>query len=328
MDSARCWGSGSLVVGLVNNMPSAEFRTTEAQFRKLLSAASPPGIEVRLRLFALPEVPRSDMARRDLLYSYEGFDDLRQSRLDGLIVSGTEPRAPDLRDEPYWPAMTRLIDWAEGHTSSTIWSCLSGHAVVLHLDGIQRQPFVRKLSGVFDCATVIGHPILANLPQLCPTPHSRHNGLDEATLAAHGYRILTNSPVTGPDMFTRRAQSLFLFMQGHPEYDAGALLREYRRDVGRFISGRTDRYPETPHGYFDPPTLDLLASFREHAIERRHPHLLDSFPLRLDSEPAHHWHKPAVQIYRSWLEYLLSRQAGHRKDMVSAATQPHTFSDA
>lgn len=309
-------------------MPSAEFRTTEAQFRRLLSAASPPGTSVRLRLFALQEVPRSETARCDLLQGYEDFGDLRRSKLDGLIVSGAEPRAPDLRDELYWPALTRLVDWAEAHTNSTIWSCLSGHAAVLHLDGIKRQPFPQKLSGVFDCTAVTGHPIPPNLPQLCPTPHSRHNGLDEATLVAHGYRILTNSPATGPDMFTKRVQSLFLFMQGHPEYDAGALLREYRRDVGRFISGRTDRYPETPYGCFDPLTLDSLASFRDQAVERRHPQLLDSFPARLDSEPAHYWHKPAVQTYRGWLEYLLSQQAGHRKDMVSAATQPHTFSEA
>lgn len=301
----RAWDPEPLVIGLVNNMPSAEFSTTEGQFRRLLSAASPHGVEVRLRFFALSDVPRREASRQDLLERYEDVSRLEDGQLDGMIVSGTEPRAASLRDEPYWPALTRLVEWAEDHTKSTIWSCLAGHAAVLHLDGIKRQPFARKLSGVFDSVTTTSHPILTGVPRLCPAPHSRYNGLPEAELVAHGYEILTSSPATGPDMVARQGRSLFLFMQGHPEYDAGALLREYRRDVGRFVGGRTDRYPEIPQGYLNPLTADLLASFRERATERRDPRLLDSFPAVLDSEMAHRWREPAVEIYRGWLEYLL-----------------------
>ena len=62
------------------------------------------------------------------------------TRLDGLIVTGTEPKSKNLDDEPYWAALPQVIDWAREHTHSTIWSCLAAHAAVLHTDGIERRP--------------------------------------------------------------------------------------------------------------------------------------------------------------------------------------------
>ena len=65
--------------------------------------------------------------------------------MDALIITGAEPRAEAICDEePYWPALTRLIDWAEIGTISTLFSCLAAHAAVLHLDGIKRRPLPQE----------------------------------------------------------------------------------------------------------------------------------------------------------------------------------------
>ena len=86
---------------------------------------------------------------------------------------------------------------------------------------------------------------------------------------ANGYQVLTRSPAAGVDTFVRQdASSLFLFFQGHPEYDAGALLSEFRRDVGRFLKGERDRYPAMPQHYFDAATEAALAAFRQRAAAR------------------------------------------------------------
>ena len=71
-----------------------------------------------------------------------------------MIVTGAEPIAATLPDEPYWNDLTDVIDWAETNTRSAIWSCLAAHAAVLHLDGIERQRLERKCSGVYDCRKV------------------------------------------------------------------------------------------------------------------------------------------------------------------------------
>ena len=105
-------------IGLINNMPDAALEATERQFLALLDAAA-DGMVVRLTLYALPDVPRTDLARRHVSRFYSGIDDLWDSHLDGLIVTGTEPQAPNLMDEPYWESLTRVLEWAEHNTHST-----------------------------------------------------------------------------------------------------------------------------------------------------------------------------------------------------------------
>jgi len=98
-----------LEIGLVNNMPDAALEATERQFRALLDAAA-DGIVVRLTLYGLPDVPRAEWGRRHVSSFYAGIGDLWDRHHDGLIVTGTEPRSPDLRDEPYWGSLTRVLD--------------------------------------------------------------------------------------------------------------------------------------------------------------------------------------------------------------------------
>src|SRR5205814_2222989 len=78
---------------------------------------------VRLRVFAIPEVPRGARGRSYVAEHAEDLGALRRPHLDGLIVTGLEPRAPKLVDEPYWQALADLIDWARARTTSAVWSC-------------------------------------------------------------------------------------------------------------------------------------------------------------------------------------------------------------
>ena len=92
--------SNGIDVALVNNMPDSALEATERQFAELLAAASGDML-IRVKLFTLPVVPRSESARRYLRETYSTFDRIWSSRPDGLIVTGTEPRAAALADEPY-----------------------------------------------------------------------------------------------------------------------------------------------------------------------------------------------------------------------------------
>ena len=318
-----------LVIGLVNNMPDAALRSTERQFHELLAAASSPGVTIHLKLIALPEVPRSDAGQAYVREHYETIGALRADHLDGLIVTGTEPRVPNLQDEPYWPALARLVAWAEDHTLSTVWSCLAAHAAALCLDGIARRRFPAKLSGVFDCERAADHPIVAGAASRWPVPHSRYNGLPEEALVACGYRILTWSAMTGADMATKQGSSLFLFLQGHPEYDRAALLREYRRDIGRFLAEERDSYPDMPQGYFCERATASLTRFRGRVLRDRNPALLAEFPGGIEAMLTHPWHEPAVRLYANWLSYLADQRSRLRGPVATIAAGAHrTFSGA
>jgi homoserine O-succinyltransferase len=311
-----------LDIGLVNNMPDAALRSTERQFRTLLAGAA-QGLPFRLMLYSLPDRQRTDGGWAHIHKHYEDVSKLWGRKLDGLIVTGAEPSTWSLEDEPYWRTLVRLADWAEDNTISTIWLCLAAHATVLHLDGVQRRPFRDKLFGVFECMKTMDHPILSELPPSWRVPHSRHNDLPERILVDRGYSVLSRSADVGADIFVKHRRSLFLFAQGHPEYDAGVLLREYRRDISRFLSGEKDDYPELPRGYFDEKTATALCELRARALRRRDAEVLLGFPATADIALTQSWQQPAQRIYANWLCILARRKAREQAPMCKAGRDSH-----
>jgi len=301
--------AGCIDIGLINNMPDAALEATERQFLSLLDAAA-EGMVVRLTLYALPDVPRSDSGRRRVSSVYSGIGDLWDSRLDGLIVTGTEPRAPNLEDEPYWGSLTTVLDWAERNTHSTVWSCLAAHAAVLHLDGIGRRMLSDKRFGIFECARVSDHELTAGAPSRLKMPHSRWNDIPEDALTSCGYRVLTRSNDAGIDAFVKQGKSLFVFFQGHPEYEANTLLLEYRRDIRRFLRRERETYPPMPQGYFDDDTVDALTAVRERALSDRREELFEEFPTALAAEKlTNTWRPAATRVYRNWLLYMCAQKS-------------------
>lgn len=296
-------------IGLVNNMPDSALEATERQFRALLSeAASAEGIDVCLSLFALPEVPRSDIARCRIDASYSTVGELWNEPLDGLIVTGAEPAARNLTEEPYWAVLARLIDWAERNTHSTVWSCLAAHAAVLRLDAIERRRFESKLFGVFDCTRQIDHLLTAAIPPHIQIPHSRWNDVPSDKLSACNYQVLTRLQNGSVDAFVKQTKSLFVFLQGHPEYDADSLLLEYRRDIRRFLNKQTQRYPSMPHGYFDDDTVSAFTELSAQAVANRCEQCLANFPLQ-SFNVKRTWRPHAFQLYRNWLRYLFVQKS-------------------
>ena len=277
---------------------------------------------VYVRLYSLPDVPRTEFGRQHVADRYWPVADLWESNVDGLIVTGREPQAADLRDEPYWTTLTRVIDWAEDHTVSSIWSCLVAHAVLLHIEGIERNPLGEKRFGLYECAKILDHPIMEGLPVNMPLPHSRWNDIHESSLTARGYDILTRSP-GGPDIFAKRRKSLFLFFQCHPEYDAHALMLEYRRDIGRFLHGERGTYPPIPHGYFDDDAVEALETFRAQALARPDGDLLVNFPTVIAAAKlTNTWRTAATRLYSNWLSYIAAQKTQAVPDHLLATMVP------
>lgn len=300
----------SVSLALINNMPDTALEDTELQFFELLDIAS-GDVPVLVQLYSLTGVPRTDRGQRHLDSFYSDFNDLWNARFDGVIVTGTEPREPDLRDEPYWGLLANVFDWAERNTSSTVLSCLAAHASVLHGDGIQRYRLPDKQFGVFESERTCAHALLDGMPGSLRFPHSRWNEVREDDLAAAGYSVLTKSPSAGVDLFVRkRGKSLFVYFQGHPEYGAQTLLKEYRRDIKRFLRGERQTYPSMPYGYFDSPAAKLLDRYRECALSDRREEIIESFPESVVSGLENGWKSSSVGVYRNWLNYVAAQKMG------------------
>jgi len=302
------WALNRIDIGLVNNMPDTALEATERQYLALLGEAA-QDVLIHLHLFTLPEIRRGDRVAQHMKKMYRRVDALAHTPLDGLIVTGAEPRAPTLDAEPSWPTVVRLAEWAESRTISTLWSCLAAHSVVYHFDGIARRPLPGKLSGVFACAAAQPHALVDGLPPTWCVPHSRYNELPEEQLLPRGYRILARSRDAGADTIIKEGAALHVFLQGHPEYDWSALAREYRRDVRRYLIGDGDEYPALPYGYFPPRIAAEMLAFRERAMARRRPELLNDFPLATrPAGGAAPWADAATRFFANWFGYIAARK--------------------
>lgn len=308
----RCCGGGeeSIQIALINNMPDAALEDTESQFFELLETAAGQ-LPVCVRLYSLPRIPRSDRGKEHLKKFYWDLDDLWDRDFDGAIITGTEPRHSDLTEEPYWSAMVDVFAWAEGHTASTVLSCLAAHAAVLQGDAIARHPLADKQFGIFDEAKVNDHELTSGTSEPLRFPHSRWNEVREDALTSCGYTVLTTSKDAGVNLFVKkRKKSLFVHFQGHPEYRAVTLAKEYRRDIKRFLRRERQTYPTMPHGYFDRAALEALTDFREHALSQRHEQLMSEFPEAATKNGSESpWHASAHRIYHNWLQYVVSKRA-------------------
>jgi homoserine O-succinyltransferase len=297
-------------IALINNMPDAALEDTELQFFDLLDAAS-DDVPVVVKLYSLTGVPRTDRGMRHLNSFYYGIDDLWNSQFDAVIMTGTEPKQPNLRQEPYWPTLATVLEWAERNTVSTILSCLAAHAGVLHSDGIERHRLSDKQFGVFDFSRTNDHALTNRIGKRVRFPHSRWNEVRAAELESCGYTVLTQSDEAGVDCFVRRRkESLFVHFQGHPEYSADTLLKEYRRDIKRFLRKERETYPTMPYGYFDSQTAGLLFAFRESAIAQSQEEVMEAFPDgALANGLQSTWRPFAAGIYKNWLEFVAEKKA-------------------
>ncbi|MGH8269513.1 MAG: homoserine O-succinyltransferase MetA [Steroidobacteraceae bacterium] len=303
---------GAIVIAVVNNMPDRALEATERQFASLLGAAA-GHLEVRLRRVSLPQVPRGAQALEHIARGYFTLEELLAEPPDALIVTGMEPRAPRLEDEPYWQSMVRLLQWAEAHTASSIWSCLAAHAAVQALTGVRRRRLPRKCFGIFEHRTRAAHELLRGVGSPLLTPHSRWNELRIEDLENAELEVLSASEASGADLFVRARRSLLVCFQGHPEYEDSTLLKEYRRDVGRFLRGEQEAWPTLPEGYFGERGLEALARYRQDVEAARDPARLADFPTETLAAELHApWRAAAVAIYRNWLAHIAAVSARPR----------------
>jgi homoserine O-succinyltransferase len=285
-------------------MPDSAFRATERQFISLLEGAS-DSIPIRLVLYRLPGIRHKGATLHHVDSFYSSVEALGETPIDGMIVTGREPITEDLRAEAYWESFTRLLSWARENTYSTVWSCLAAHAAILYMHGIERRKSEHKHFGVLECTRERGHALLTGMPSRFSVPHSRWNGVAEEELTDRGYTVLARSNGAGVDTFVKHDRSLFVFFQGHPEYEADTLLREYRRDAGRFLRGETDNYPLTPKGYFNQATADALNALRDEALSGGSKHLLARVSAVLENPTIENtWRTTAALVYRNWLQHI------------------------
>lgn len=304
-----------LHIGLLNMMPDGALMATERQFFRLVGMSNQIA-QFHMHVFTLDGLARGEAAQAYITQYYENFADLKKQGLDALIISGANPAHPQLEDEPFWEGLMEVVEWAKDNVTSTLCSCLASHAIVQHLYGIRRRPLGFKRWGVYSHAlTMPEHPLVSNLNTHFDVPHSRFNEVSREQLEEKGLRVLAESAdanfhlAVSPDLFR------FVFFQGHPEYDAISLLKEFRREVNNWYAGKRADYPPFPQNCFRPQVKAILNEYRLRLeAARQQDTAIPEFPeASLKSLLPNTWRDTAKGMVSNWIGkvYQLTNNERH-----------------
>ncbi|NKB62494.1 MAG: homoserine O-succinyltransferase [Gammaproteobacteria bacterium] len=292
-----------LHIGLLNMMPDAALQATERQFLRMVGACNRIA-QFHVHPFTFPEIPRGEAAKEHIEKYYRSFDELKLEGLDALILSGANPAQPDITQEPFWKPLEEVVHWAKENVCSVMCSCLATHAIVQQLWGIKRYPLPRKRWGVYsNRLTTEAHPLTSNINTRFDAPHSHVYEVNSEQFRRNGLKVLAESAESDLHLGVSPDGFRFIFFQGHPEYDAISLLKEYRREVDRFVDGTRKDYPPYPEGYLDSRAKSVLTVFeKELGTESGNPEKLDMFPEAEITELVDNtWSDTGKAIVNNWL---------------------------
>ena len=302
-----------LHIGLLNMMPDKALEATERQFFRLVGESNQIA-RFYVHPFTVKELQRSKQGREHVEKYYKSFEQVQSDGLDALIITGANVVDPALDRQQFWNPLIEVVNWAYDSVTSILCSCLATHALLQFRYGQKRIPLSDKCWGVFSHRVRDrSHPLVAGVNTRFDVPHSRFNAVTPQQFAEAGLHVLVESDEIGVHLAASDDGLRLVFFQGHPEYDANSLLKEYKREVLRFMDGETDSYPPFPENYFTLQTGAILAEYRERVEVARNKGLeLPPFPEQLIGPSLDNtWHDSAESVINNWIgQVYLSTHSG------------------
>jgi homoserine O-succinyltransferase len=233
------------------------------------------------------------------------------------MITGANVVNPSLDQEPFWEPLVQVIKWAQDNVASTLCSCLATHALFKHLYGIERQALPDKKWGVYNHrVSHPDHPITRGINTRFDAPHSRWNEISVDQCEKAGLGVLASSDEAGVHLSVSHDQFSIVYFQGHPEYDSISLLKEYKREVLRFINGELDSPPPLPDHYFSEQAGRIAVRFIDSVIAARKEGLpIPEFPEEdLAQLVDNTWGDTGKAIINNWLGLVYQvTNLDHRK---------------
>ncbi|MEM6293160.1 MAG: homoserine O-succinyltransferase [Myxococcota bacterium] len=325
LDSAQAQrrDARELHIGFLNMMPDAALAVTERQFMHLVGSSGVDAL-VYVHAFSIPGLGRSAQTQAYVDTHYASVEDLKRGGLDALIITGANVANPSLDQEAFWEPLRAIMDWASQNVATVLCSCLATHALVKALYGIDRTPLPTKCWGVYGHRIVGRHPLLRDVKTCFEVPQSRHNQVSRAQLEAAGLTVLIESDEAGVHAAVSPDQFRFVFLQGHPEYDANSLLKEYKREVNRHLDGARADYPPHPVHYFTPDAAALVGAYQRRAVEAmRAGTTPPEFPeADLEANLVNTWRGTARAMFDNWLRLILQTTSPDRGRRYAEGIDP------
>ncbi len=246
-----------LQIGLLNLMPN-KIRT-ETQIARLLGATP---LQIEMTLVRMSGHKSRNTSEDHLISFYQKWEDVRDRKFDGFIITGAPIELLNFEDVTYWDELTEIFEWTRTHVLSSFNICWGAMAAIYHFHGVPKYDLSQKAFGVYRHRNLNpSTPYLAGFSDDFSIPVSRWTEVRSADIARHeGLELLMESDVTGPCLVSEKeGKRLYIF--NHIEYDSTSLGEEYDRDIA---NGTTI---EVPHNYYpaDNPEMPPQNRWRSHA---------------------------------------------------------------
>jgi len=292
-----------LHIGLLNMMPDAALEATERQFFRLVGESNQIA-QFYLHPFSIPNLPRNKEGQAHVDDYYESFEEIKKAGLDALIITGANVTGPELSTQAFWQPLIEVIDWAYDNVTSTLCSCLTTHAVLEFRYQQKRHPLGFKRWGVYPHKVLNRtHPLVTGVNTRFDVPHSRYNQIDKIQFEEAGLHVLAESETAGVHLAVSEDQFRLVFFQGHPEYDAISLLKEYKREVISYFTQQRSDYPPFPENYLSVQAQAILNEYQAQVTKAQSDKLdLPDFPEQaLVPHIDNTWHDSAEAILNNWI---------------------------
>jgi len=259
-------------IGILNLMPLKE--DTELQ---LLRSLSNTPLQVDVTFLMVKSHHAKNTSKSHLNAFYETYDDIKDSNLDGLIITGAPLEFNRYEDVDYWDELCMIMEWSKTHVTSTFHLCWGAQAGLYYHYGIEKQVMDRKVFGIYEHHVRNRKvPLVRGFDDIFLAPHSRHTEIPYDVIDKNKELIILADSDEAGVFLCMSNDGHQIFVMGHPEYDRVTLDREYKRDLDKGLD------IQIPVNYY--PDNDI------------------------NKKPLLQWRAHANTLYSNWLNYYVYQQ--------------------
>ncbi|MBO5343845.1 MAG: homoserine O-succinyltransferase [Ruminococcus sp.] len=272
-----------LKVIILNIMPKKI--ETECQLMRLLSNTP---LQVDIDLLQMASHTSKNTSSHHLEAFYKTFEEIKDRRYDGMIVTGAPVELLDFEKVDYWEEIKEIFEWSKTHVFSTLHICWAAQAGLYYHFGVPKYELPQKMFGIFPHkAEVENSQLLKGFDDIFFVPHSRNTEVRREDIEKEPQlEILTSSELSGVHIIANKNGRQY-FITGHSEYDRDTIAAEYFRDLDKGID------IQLPYNYFpeDNPENTPVFSWRctanlmfsnwlNYCVYQRTPYNLDELEIR------------------------------------------------
>jgi homoserine O-succinyltransferase/O-acetyltransferase len=246
-----------LKILILNLMPTKE--VTETQILRLLSNTA---LQVEVKLLQPRTYIPKNTSSEHLLAFYNSFEEIKEEKYDGLIITGAPVEKMKFEDVDYWEELTQIMEWSKTNVTSTFHICWAAQAGLYYHYGIPKFDTKEKVFGVFEHTIKKNNELLLRgFDDRFFAPHSRHTEIRQESLEKNNELVVLSQSEAAGVYLVISKDGKQIYVTGHSEYDPNTLANEYKRDISKGLKIKL------PENYFvdDNPDNPPVVKWRGHA---------------------------------------------------------------